>query len=173
MAISRDKKSQLVDKLGKLLDSSKLTAFAEYAGLSVADLQELRRAARAAGVTILVVKNRLVKVALQKSDVFKNVDAANLNGQLLYSFSDDDEVAPAGVLADFAAKHPALKLRGGLQAGGALLNESEIKALAALPSKPVLIASVVQQLLSPVDDVVSGLGGNLPGLLDAIAAKAN
>ena len=63
MAISRDKKQSLVSEFATLLSDAKMTAFAKYEGLSVADLQELRRAAREQGVTIKVVKNRLVRVA--------------------------------------------------------------------------------------------------------------
>lgn len=64
MAISRDKKQTLVAELTELLKDAKGTAFARYQTLTVADLQELRKAAREAGVTIKVVKNRLVRVAL-------------------------------------------------------------------------------------------------------------
>lgn len=74
MAISKDKKTSLVAELAELLASSKLTAFAKYTGLSVAEMQELRRTAREAGVTIKVVKNRLVRVAMQGNDTFKNTD---------------------------------------------------------------------------------------------------
>ena len=68
MAISRDKKNALVAELAELLASAKGTAFASYQGLSVADVQTLRRAAREAGVTIKVVKNRLVRVAMGDDD---------------------------------------------------------------------------------------------------------
>ena len=66
MALSRDKKNQLVAELSEALKNAKMTAFAEYKGLTVADLQELRKDAREAGVSIKVVKNRLVRVAMQE-----------------------------------------------------------------------------------------------------------
>src|SRR6266496_4888587 len=100
MAISRDKKQTLVSELGGLLGSAKMTTYAAYEGLSVADLQELRRAAREANVTVKVVKNRLVRVALEQSETLKNVDTSTLKGQLLYAMSDSDEVAPAQALAN-------------------------------------------------------------------------
>lgn len=172
MAISRNKKETLVSELSELLGAAKMTAFASYETLSVADLQELRRAAREANVTIKVVKNRLVRVALQQSDALKNVDTTPLKGQLLYAISAEDEVAPAQALANFAKTHDALKLTGAISAEGKLLDESEVKALALLPSKNEMIAQVIATLNSPVNDVMSGLSGNLHALLDGVEAKA-
>jgi len=172
MAISRDKKQSLVAELSELLGSAKMTAFASYEGLTVADLQDLRRAARESGVTIKVVKNRLVRVALQQSDALKNADTSSLKGQLVYAVSTEDEVAPAQALANFAKTHEALKLTGAISAEGKLLDETEVKALATLPSKNELIAQVIATLTSPVNDVMNGLSGNLHALLDGIEAKA-
>lgn len=172
MAITRDKKQALVAEMSELLSSSKLTVFAQYQGLSVADVQELRRAAREAGVVIKVVKNRLVRVATQGIDTYKDVDTSSLEGQLLYAFSAEDEVAPAQVLDKFAKTHPELKFVGAFSGEGANLSSDEVKALAGLPSKNQLIAEVVAQLLSPVHDVTNALSGNLHALLDGVEAKA-
>lgn len=172
MAISRDKKQALVAKMSDALSDAKAVAFAEYAGLSVADVQELRKAAREAGVQIVVVKNRLVRVAMGESKVFKDTDTSALEGQLLYAFSSDDEVAPSKVLDTFAKTHDALKLSGGFSGEGLVQSESDVKALAGLPSKQQLIAEVVAQLLSPVHDTTNALSGNLHALLDGVEAKA-
>lgn len=172
MAISRDKKQTLVAELTELLKDAKGTAFARYQTLTVADLQELRKAAREAGVTIKVVKNRLVRVALQEIDTYKETDTSLLVGQLVYAVSAEDEVMPAKVLDTFAKTHPALQLAGGFSGEGLAISEVDVKALAGLPSKDQLVAQVVSQLLSPVHDTVNALGGNLHGLLDGIEAKA-
>lgn len=172
MAISRDKKNALVSELNSAMTSAKMTVFAQYQGLSVANVQELRRAARANGVTIKVVKNRLVRVAMSNIDTYKDTDTSALTGQLLYAFSSEDEVAPAQALDAFAKTHPELKLAGGFSGEGAALNEADVKALAGLPSKDQLIAQVVAQLLSPVHDVTNALSGNLHALLDGVSDKA-
>lgn len=172
MAISRDKKQALVSELNELLGNAKMTAFAHYDGLSVAQLQELRRAAREAGVTIKVVKNRLVRVAMQETAHLKETDTSLLLGQLLYAVSTEDEVAPAQTLAKFSKTHDALKLAGGFDNAGTSYDEAGIKQLAALPSKNELIAQVLATLASPVNDVMSGLSGNLHALLDGVEAKA-
>ena len=172
MAITRDKKQTLVAQMSDNLASAKLTVYAQYNGLSVANLQELRQMAREAGVVITVIKNRLVRVALSENPIYKDTDTSDLKGQLLYAISSDDEVAPAQVLDAFAKKHPALEFVGGFSDIGANLSKDEVKALAGLPSKNQLIAEVVAQLLSPVHDTTNALSGNLHSLLDGIEAKA-
>jgi len=172
MAISRDKKNALVSEITEAMSSAKMTVFAQYQGLSVADVQELRRAARASGVSIKVVKNRLVRVAMSSIDTYKDADTASLTGQLVYAFSADDEVAPAQALHAFAKTHPELVLAGGFSGEGAVLSSDEVKALAGLPSKNQLIGEVIAQLLSPVHDITNALSGNLHALLDGVEAKA-
>ena len=172
MAISKDKKQALVAELRELLAGAKATAVAQYQGISVAELQELRTSARQAGVTIKVVKNRLVRVAMSESDVYKTSDTSALVGQLLYAVSSDDEVMPAKVLNDFAKTHPALQLVAGFSGEGLVQDVADVTALASLPSKNQLIAETVAQLLSPVHDVTNALSGNLHALLDGVEAKA-
>ncbi len=172
MAISKDKKQALVAQLNDAFTSAKAFAFAQYQGTSVAELQELRRAAREAGVTIVVVKNRLVRVAMAATDTYKDTDTSGLTGQLIYAYSNEDEVAPAKVLDTFAKTHPSLVLAGGFSNEGLLLSAADATALASLPSKEQLIAEVVAQLLSPVHDVTNALSGNLHALLDGVEAKA-
>ena len=85
MAISKDKKNTLVADLTKLLSEAKLTAYANYQGLSVAELEELRHSAREQGVKIKIVKNRLVRVAMNEIAVYKDTDTTHLTGQLVYA----------------------------------------------------------------------------------------
>ncbi len=172
MAITKDKKQALVSELAELFASAKGTAVAKYQGISVADLQDLRKAARANDVTIKVVKNRLVRVAMGDSDTYKAADTGALTGQLLYAFSSNDEVMPAKVLDEFSKTHPELELVAGYSGEGLAMAAADVKALASLPSKNQLIAEVIAQLLSPVHDVTNALSGNLHALLDGVEAKA-
>ena len=173
MAISKDKKNTLVADLTELLSSAKTTVYAKYQGLTVAEMQELRKSARENGVKIKVVKNRLVRVAMGQIAVYKDTDTTGLTGQLLYAVSDNDEVAPAKVLAEFAKTHKALELAGGFSDLGNALSEDDVKSLAAMPSKNELIAQVVAQLLSPMNDSVSALSGGLSGIVSGLEAHAN
>ncbi len=172
MAISKAKKDTLVADLTALLSNAKLTAYARYQGLTVADLQELRKTAREAGVRIKVVKNRLVRVAMNEIGVYKDTDTTGLTGQLIYAISDSDEVAPAKILAEFAKTHPALELAGGFSGEGKAMDQAEITTLAKMPSKNELIAQVVAQLLSPINDVISATSNGLSGIISGLEAKA-
>ena len=172
MAISKTKKTNLVADLTELLSNAKATVFARYQGLTVAELQELRKEAREAGVKIKVVKNRLVRVAMKEIAVYKDTDTTGLTGQLLYAISDADEVMPAKVLANFAKTHEALALAGGFSDLGAALSEDEVKALASMPSKNEMIAQVVATLLSPMGDVISATAGSLSGIVSGLENHA-
>lgn len=172
MALTKEKKQSVVDEVGQLLKDSRMTVVTAYQGTSVKALQELRRQARENGTQLKVVKNRLVIKALQANDKLKQVDTDALEGMLLYAFNSQDEVAPAQTLAKFAKTQPTLQFVGAITADGVFINADEVKALANMPSKPQLIAQVLATLGSPVNDIMSGLSGNLHGLLDGIEAKA-
>ena len=95
MAKSRETKNQELTELVDLLAESKLTVVAKYAGLSVAQMQELKNDSKESATLVRVSKNRLVKLAASKVDNLKGSDLSVLNGQLLYAFNTEDEVAPA------------------------------------------------------------------------------
>jgi large subunit ribosomal protein L10 len=172
MAISRQTKETQVAELAGLLSSAKLTVMAQYQGLTVKELQSLRRAAREAGVTIKVVKNRLVRVALSQTEQLKDVDTGLMKGQLLYAISSEDEVAPAQVLAKFAKEHDALKLIGGFDATGTVHEEADVKALANLPTKDQLRGILVGTIAAPLSGFVNVMAGNVRGVLNVLNARA-
>ena len=157
MAISKDKKKTLVADLTELLSNSKMVVYAKYEGLTVAELQELRKLARESDVKIKVVKNRLVKVAMKEIAAYKDADASNLTGQLLYALGSDEDFDAAKVLTKFAKTHDKMELVGGFNGEGAALSTEEVKTLGSLPTKNELIAQVVDTLLSGVNGIVSGL----------------
>jgi large subunit ribosomal protein L10 len=172
MALTKQAKNDVVKEVAELLASSKMTVVATYKGTTVKAMQQLRRDARGNGTKVQVVKNRLVIKAMQQVDALKDVDTSSLNGQLLYAFNSEDEVAPESALNAFAKQNPSIEFVGAITAEGKFISAEEVKALAGLPTKNELIAQVVATLTSPLNDVVSGLSGNLHGLLDGVEAKA-
>ncbi len=172
MALTRIKKNDVVAEVADLLKDSKLTVVAKYEGTTVKAIQALRAAAKQNGTSIKVVKNRLAIKAIQQNDTLKGADTGALKGMLLYAFNATDEVAPAQVLHTFAKTEPSIEFVGAISANGIFMSAADVKALATLPSKTQLIAGVINTLQSPVRNVMSGLSGNLHGLLDAVAAKA-
>jgi large subunit ribosomal protein L10 len=172
MALTKNKKNEVVAEVAELLGSSKMTVVAKYEGTTVKALQQLRRDARENGTKVKVVKNRLVIKAVQQNNDLKDTDTSALEGMLLYAFNDEDEVAPAQALAAFAKQNPTLQFVGAISAEGKFLSAEEVKTLADLPSKDVMIGSVINTLLAPVNDTMNALSGNLHALLDGIADKA-
>ncbi len=173
MPLTREQKSQIVNEISQLLGESKMTVIAAYSGTSVKAMQSLRRQARANKTTVKVVKNRLVAQALLQHNNLKDVDVSLLQGMLAYAFNPEDEVAPAQSLAVFAKTNPTLTFVGAITPEGKWLNSDEVKALSDLPSKPVLIASVVSLLGSPIRSVMSSVNSQLPGIVSALQAKTN
>ena len=170
MAISKDKKNTLVADLTELLSNAKMVVYAKYEGLTVAELQELRKLARESNIKIKVVKNRLVKVAMKEIAAYKDTDASGLTGQLLYAMGSDEDFDAAQVLTKFAKTHAKMELIGGFNAEGAALSTEEVKTLGSLPTKNELIAQVVDTLLSGINGIVSGLE-NKPETVEAKPAE--
>ena len=171
MAISKDKKNTLVADLTALLSDSKMVVYAKYEGLTVAELQNLRKMAREANVKIKVVKNRLVKVAMKEIAAYKDTDASGLTGQLLHALGSDEDFDAAKVLTKFAKTHDKMELVGGFNGEGAALSKEEVTTLGSLPTKNELIAQVVDTLLSGINGIVSGLE-NKPETVEAKPTEA-
>ena len=172
MPLSKVKKEQIVKDVSDLLSVTKMTVVANYKGTPVKSMQELRRQAKENGTTIKVIKNRLVMQALAKLDQYKEIDISLLEGMLAYAFNDSDEVAAATSLANFAKNHPTLDFVGAITPEGNWLSSDEVKVLAALPSKPQLIASVVALLGTPIRSVISA-SNNLPGIIAALETNVS
>jgi len=172
MAVSRDKKNTLVAELAELFATAKGTVGAAYTGLTVANMQELRTAARAENVVIKVAKNRLVRVALKQNDKFKDANTSLLTGQLVYAFSDEDEVAPAQVLAKFAKKHPELQLVAGFDGEGASLDTANVIALSTLPTKDQLRGQVVSVIAAPLTGFLGVANGAQRGFAQVLSQRA-
>lgn len=172
MALSKDKKSEVVAEISDLMASSKLTVVANYKGTSVKSMQELRAQAKEGSTTVKVYKNRLVKIALSGSEKFKSSDTNQLTGQLIYAFNDQDEVAPAQVLANFAKTNPQITFVGAFDQDGKFISSEDVTALSNLPSKETLRSQLVGTLSAPLSGFVSVVSGNTRGLLTVLNARA-
>src|SRR5690349_3923363 len=139
MALTKQKKQEVISEVSDLLNSSKMTVVTKYQGTPVKALQGLRRQARENGTTVKVVKNRLLIKALSDNKTLKETDTSALEGMLLYAFNTEDEVAPAQVIASFAKTNPTLEFVGAITAEGIFIDANEVKALSALPGKAQLI----------------------------------
>ncbi len=173
MPLTRDKKQEVVTDTANLLKQSKMTVVASYKGTAVKDMQTLRKQAKGSNTTVKVIKNRLVIQALKSLENLKDVDVSQLEGMLTYAFNAEDEVAPAQSLAEFAKNRPTLSFIGAITPDGKWLNAAEVTTLSELPSKPILIASIVSLLGSPINSVVNAIGSPLPKILSGLQTKTS
>ncbi len=172
MALTKDKKQDVVDEVSTLLGQSKLTVAAYYQGTSVQALAQLRRAARDDGTVVRVIKNRLFKKALESSSHFQSLDLSKLEGQLIYAFNSHDELAPAQNLANFAKTNPQIHFWGGVSGDGQFLSAEDLQMLANLPSKAQLQAQLVDTIAAPLTGFINVLSGNLRTLINVLKARA-
>lgn len=172
MALSKDKKAEVVDEVAGLLKDSKLTVVAKYQGTSVKSMQELRRASRDNGTKIVVVKNRLFKKAIENDQRFKDTDLSAITGQLMYAFNSEDEVAPAQSLANFAKTQPQIEFVGAFDAEGNLLPAEDVAALASLPSKDQLRGMLVGTLAAPLTGFAGVMSASVRSILNVFSARA-
>jgi large subunit ribosomal protein L10 len=157
--VDRAAKKEMVETLGEVFKSANVVVVAHYAGLTVAQMQSLRRQAKQAGATVKVAKNRLAKIALGGTKVASVGDL--LKGPTLIAYSADPVAAPK-VAVDFAKTNERLIILGGAM-GSMALNPDRVKALALLPSLDELRARLVGLVQAPAT--------KLAQLVNAPAAK--
>ncbi len=146
MSLNRNEKAAVVSDVAAQAAKSQTLALAEYRGLTVEALNQLRVNARDKGVYLHVLKNTLARRAVAGTP-FEAASEAMV-GPLIYGFSED-AVAAAKVIADFAKTNDKLIIKGGAY-GGKALDVNGVKALASVPSKEVLLSQLAGLLKSPV-----------------------
>jgi large subunit ribosomal protein L10 len=142
-----EQKKQLVSTIADQLKNSKATIFVDYRGLDVAEVTELRKQLREAGITFKVYKNTMTRRAAEEAGL------ADLNEKLVgptaIAFSDEEVVAPAKILNSFSKEHEALVIKAGV-IEGQLTSVEDIKALAELPSREGLLSMLLSVLQAPM-----------------------
>ena len=146
MSLNRNEKAAVIEGVSAQAAKSQTLAMAEYRGLTVENLNKLRVDARSKGVYLHVLKNSLARRAVAGTPF--EVASESMVGPLIYGFSED-AVAAAKVIADFAKSNDKLVIKAGAHAGKAL-DVNGVKALAAIPSKEVLLSQIAGLLKSPV-----------------------
>ena len=147
MSKAIERKQELVNQIAEEIKASSSVVIADYRGLNVAEVTELRNNMRNEGLTFKVYKNSLVRRAMEQAGI-KGLDEV-LTGPNAFAFSTDDAVAPARVLNDFAKQHENLELKAGV-IEGKVADQAEIKAIASLPSREGLLSMLLSVLTAPM-----------------------
>jgi large subunit ribosomal protein L10 len=147
--VDRSEKSELVAELNGVFKKTSVVVVAHYSGLTVAQLQNLRKQMREAGASVQVAKNRLAKIALEGTDVASI--GSLLKGPTLIAYSDDPVAAPK-VVSAFAKDHDKLVILGGAM-GTTALNPAGVKSLATMPSLDELRGTLIGLLQAPATKI--------------------
>lgn len=169
MAISKEKKQEIVTQLKELLTSSKATVISDYRGLAAAEMGDLRSRLRPLSSRFLVAKNTLVLRSLEELGLPQPTEL--LEGPTALSFCFDDVSEPLKALVDFARLSDSLTIKGGLL-GDRIIDAGQVGILSQLPGPEAVRAQTLAGLQAPLTGFVGLLDSALRGLLYALDARA-
>lgn len=167
MALTLEQKKAVVEELAVVAKDAHSAVAAEYSGITVTDMTEMRAQARKEGVYLRVAKNTLVKRAVQGTD-FECLQTG-LVGPLLFAFSQDDPGAAGRLIKDFAKKNDKLVTKL-VAVGGELYDSSELDRLASLPTRDQALAMLMGVLKAPIEKFVRTLAEPHTKLVRTVAA---
>lgn len=164
-------KVELVGELRELVSATSSTILADYRGLSVAEMTDLRKKLRGANAEFRVVKNTLFKRA---ADGLLPVEELSsfLEGPTAIGFSKGDPIASAKILVEYAKDHKAFNLKVGV-VDGTVYNVAQIEQLSKIPSREVLISQMLGSLNGPITGLVGTLNGILSNFVFTLQAVAD
>ncbi|CRK76472.1 50S ribosomal protein L10 [Nereida ignava] len=169
--MDRAQKEKVVDELGQIFESSGVVVVSHYEGMTVAEMQDLRAKMSEAGGSVRVAKNRLAKIALNGQPC-ESV-SEYLTGMTVLAYSEDP-VAAAKVVDAYAKENDKLVILGGAM-GDTALDVAGVKAVASMPSREELIASIVGCIGAPASNIAGAIGApasNIASILSTIEEKA-
>jgi large subunit ribosomal protein L10 len=167
--MATEKKVHIVESLQETFSRCRTGILTDYRGLTTAEINELRRKLREAGIEYRVVKNSLARLALKNAGLGDLAGA--FTGPLAVAFDFSDSPVVAKVLADYLrATKSTLGIKGGFLANR-VLTPKEVETLAKLPSKSVLISQVMAGMKSPIYGLVNVLAGPIRGIMGVLQAR--
>ncbi|MEP2473766.1 MAG: 50S ribosomal protein L10 [Paracoccaceae bacterium] len=169
--MDRAQKEKVVEELGQIFESSGVVVVSHYAGLTVADMQDLRAKAREADAAVRVAKNRLARIALEGKPCASISEY--LSGMTVITYSEDP-VAAAKVAEDFAKTNEQFEIIGGAMGENAL-DRAGVTAVSKMPSRDELIASIVGCIGAPASNIAGAIGApasNIASILSTVEEKA-
>jgi len=167
MAISRQKKAEIIKDLEDKLSRHKAAVFVDYSGLGVGTMENIRKELREEGIDMKIAKKTLLSIVLEKLSI--NVDTKSLSGQVAVVLGYGDELAPAKIMSRFAKELENLKVLGGIFEKR-FIPVDNVKELASIPSREELLAKMVGSMQAPMSGLVNVMQGNIRGLMQVLNA---
>ncbi|KAB2886380.1 MAG: 50S ribosomal protein L10 [Albidovulum sp.] len=168
--MDRAQKEKVVEELGQIFESSGVVVVARYDGMTVAQMQDLRAEMRSVGGSVRVAKNRLAKIALDGKPC-ESIGKL-LTGMTVLTYSEDP-VAAAKIADAYAKKNDKFVILGGAM-GNTALDPAGVKAVASMPSREELIASIVACIGAPAANIAGAIGApasNIAGILSTLEER--
>ena len=165
--LNKEEKGQAIADLKKRFSEAKAAIFTDYKGMTVAELSELRRLLRASDVEYRVVKNTLARVASQDTPL--SAASAVFKGPVAVAIGYSDPVMTAKKVIEFSKKNEKLKLSGGV-IEGKLYSVNDIKAIAALPPREILLSMLAGAFQAPLSKTASALSATVSSFAYAMGA---
>jgi large subunit ribosomal protein L10 len=166
----RQDKERIVAELAERLKASQSLLVADYRGLTMSEIDELRTKLLESGVRFTVVKNTLTRRAAEQAGIEELLELIDGPTAIAFIDSEGDPAVAAKILSDTARAHDVLVIRGGLLEGDAV-SDVEIKRLASLPAADVLRAQFAGTLVAPLTTVVGLFAAPLRDLVGVIDAR--
>lgn len=170
--MTRSEKETVIAEVAEKVSRASALYFTDFSGLTVAEASELRREFRKSGIEYKVVKNTLIRKALERVTGYDSVQD-KLVGPTAIAFSYDDAIAPAKVMKKFSEKTGKVRLKIAV-VERQVFEGSRLDELALLPTRNDLIASILGSIQAPIAGVVGAINAvmrDLVGVVDAIASK--
>jgi len=163
MALTKVQKQKILKDLKEKVDRQKSMVFADFKGLKVKDLSDLRKEMKKKDCELKVAKKTLISAVLKEKKV-EGINVKKLEGEIALGFGYQDEILPFKTLYEFSKRNENLKILGGL-IGQQVIEQEKAVVLGQLPSREELLAKLVGSIAAPLSGMINVLQGNIKGLI--------
>lgn len=167
--LTKEQKKVIIDDLSQTLKENKVLVMADFRGLSVEEVNELKKGIKEVGGKLKVAKKTLLNLALKENGV--DFDTRQYVGPLAFVFGPEETEVPKKIFS-YAKKNDKLKIEGGILEKKAISGK-DVESLAKMPGKQEMLAKLVGTINAPISGFVWALSGNLSGLVNVVKAIAD
>jgi len=162
MIKTRTEKKEIIGDLKEKIEKQKIIIFADFAGLKIKDIVDLRKKLKMIDSQLKVAKKTLVQIAFQEEGL--KIGVKDLKGEIAFVFGFRDEISPAKIVWQFSQENPNFKILGGVLENKFIEAERVIE-LAKLPTKEELLGKLVGSISAPISNLINVLEANIKGLI--------
>lgn len=167
MPLTKEQKKKIIEELKEKIDKQKIVIFADFTGIKVKDLTDLRKKLKKTDSELRIAKKTLFKIAFEKEGL--EIDIKKLQGEIALVFGYKEQIQPAKIVYQFASANPNLKILGGYLENKFVAAEKIIE-LAQLPTKEELLAKLVGSIFSSISGLINVLQAPLEACVFVINA---